>query len=144
MSIKVKHILTCFLISTLFINTMFFHGLAQEETGNIYYVDSNYWEFPEKGTAEQPFKTIQEAIDSAEDEDTLYVFGGLYEEHIVIDKKLHLWGGVEGTESIIETDYDIRYSVEITADYVEFQDFFLTDEHSYKTSLIRAPIGEVL
>ncbi|OYT28607.1 hypothetical protein B6U98_04445 [Thermoplasmatales archaeon ex4572_165] len=139
MRINVKHLLTCFLISTLFINTMFFQGLAQEETGNEYYVDSSYKGYS-KGTAEQPFKTIQEAIDSAEDEDTLYVFGGLYEEHIVIDKKLHLWGGVEGTESVIEQDYDRRYTVEITADYVEFQDFWLTDEHGYKTS----PIGALI
>jgi len=143
MSIKVKHILTCFLISTLFINTMFFHGLAQEETGNIYYVDSNYWEFPEKGTAEQPFKTIQAAIDYASDGDTLYIFGGLYKEHIVIDKKLHLWGGVEGKElkeSVIKVKSDNRYSVEIIADYVKFQDFYLTDEDDYKTS----PIGSLI
>lgn len=118
---------------------MFFQGIAQEETGNEYYVDSSYKGYSQ-GTAEQPFKTIQSAIDYASDEDTLYVFGGLYEEHIIVDKKLHLWGGVEGTDSVIEDDSGKRNSVEITADYVEFQDFLLTDEHDHKTS----PIGSLI
>jgi len=122
---------------------MFFQGLAQEETGNEYYVDSANWQSSQKGTAEQPFKTIQAAIDYASDGDTLFVFGGLYKEHIIIDKELHLWGGVEGKEfkeSVIKDKSDKRYSVEIIADYVKFQDFYLTDEDDYKTS----PIGSLI
>ena len=38
-----------------------------------------------KGTAEEPFGTIQEAIEKASEGDTLYVFGGRYDEHIIID-----------------------------------------------------------
>jgi len=115
------------------------HTVAQDETGNEYYVDSSYKGYS-KGTAEQPFESIQEAIDYASDDDTIYVFGGMYDEHIIIDKKLHLWGGVEGKDSIIELKEDKRYTVEIRADYVEFQDFWLTDEHDHKSS----PIGALV
>ncbi len=111
---------------------------TQDNTGNEIYVDSSYKGYS-KGTAEQPYQTIQEAIDAAADEDTIYVFTGLYEEHIIVDKEVHLWGGVEG-ESTIELDDDIRYTIEIRADNVTFQDFHLTDEHDYKSS----PIGALI
>jgi parallel beta-helix repeat protein len=137
-SIK-KPMFSCLLILLFFGQLLFIQGTAQEETGNEYYVDSSYKGYS-KGTAEQPFKTIQDAIDYAIDGDTIYVFGGTYDEHIIIDKQLHLWGGVEGKESIIELEDDIRYTVEIRADGVEFQDFWLTDEHEYKSS----PIGSLV
>jgi len=138
MNIKITHLFTCFLLAFLLAHTMVFAVTAQDETGNEYYVDGSYKGYS-KGTAEQPFKTIQDAIDYASDGDTIYVFLGLYEEHIIVDKEVHLWGGVEG-DTIIEEDDDIRYTVEIRADNVTFQDFFLTDEHEYKTS----PIGALV
>lgn len=138
MNRKKIRVLTCLVFAILFSSTVGYNVSGQDETGNEYYVDSSYKGYS-KGTAEQPFKTIQAAIDSATNGDTIYVFLGLYEEHIIVDKEVHLWGGVEG-DSIIEEDDDIRYTVEIKAENVTFQDFFLTDEHEYKTS----PIGALL
>jgi len=111
--------------------------LAAEE--NEYYVDSSYRGYSD-GTAQQPYPSIQTAIDQAQAGDTIYVFGGLYEEIITVDKQLTLWGGVEGTESIINADDDVRYTMKITADNVEIQDFKFTDENDVKTS----PIGALL
>ena len=131
-------LISCLLICNI-LNVTNNTCIAQDESGNEYYVDSSYKGYS-KGTAEQPFKTIQEAIDYAQEGDTLYVFGGKYKEAVDIDKQLRLWGGVEGTESIIEANYAVRHTVEITADYVEFQDFTITDASGYKTS----PIGALV
>lgn len=110
-----------------------------ENSNEEYYVDSNYRGYS-TGTAEQPFKSIQTAIDEAESGDTIYVFGGLYEEIITIGKQLNLWGGVEGTESIIKAKDDIRYTMKITADHVEIQDFTFCDSEDIKNS----PIGALI
>jgi parallel beta-helix repeat protein len=111
--------------------------LAAEE--NEYYVDSSYRGYSD-GTAQQPYPSIQTAIDQAQAGDTIYVFGGLYEEIIIVDKQLNLWGGVEGTESIINADDDVRYTMKITADNVKIQDFIFTDQNKVKAS----PIGALI
>ncbi|MBS3802152.1 MAG: PKD domain-containing protein [Candidatus Thermoplasmatota archaeon] len=111
--------------------------LAAEE--NEYYVDSGYRGYSD-GTAQQPYSSIQIAIDEADEGDTIYVFGGLYEEIIIVDKQVNLWGGVEGTDSIINADEDVRYTMKITADNVEIQDFIFTDQNKVKTS----PIGALI
>jgi len=135
MNTKVIMLAICLIVSSYVAVTS--NILAADDAVNEYYVDSSYKGYS-KGTAEQPFKSIQEAIDYASTNDTIYVFGGMYREDVEIDKKLRLWGGVEGTDSIIELNFHKRYSVEILADYVEFQDFYLTDASGYKTSDIGA------
>jgi parallel beta-helix repeat protein len=109
-------------------------------TNNEYYVDSGYKGYSD-GTAQQPYKSIQTAIDMAEEGDTIYVFGGRYDELITIDKRLTLWGGVEGSDSILESKDDSRReTMIITADHVKVQDFSFTDEQQYKSS----PIGSLV
>ena len=108
--------------------------------GNEYYVDSSYRGYSD-GSADQPFSSLQTAIDQAQKGDTIYVFGGLYEEIITVDKQLSLWGGVEGTDSIIDADDDVRYTMKITADQVEIQDFTFSDSQNVKTSPIGAFIS---
>ena len=103
------------------------------------YVDSGYGGYSD-GTAEKPYKTIQEAIDLSSEGDTIYVFGGNYEETLLISKKLNIWGSIDGIPSVIDTREDKRYTVTITADYVEFQDFTLCDAGEHKSS----PIGALI
>lgn len=134
---RIIPIMICILLCSV-VNIQMIQCQAEDD-GNIYYIDSSYKGYS-KGTAEQPFKTIQEAIDYASSGDTLYVFGGLYEEIITIDKKLQLWGSIEGKESKIQADDDRRNTVTITADYVEIQDFTFSDEYGIKTS----PIGALI
>lgn len=103
------------------------------------YVKSIHFGFSD-GTANYPYKSIQEAIDIATSGDSIYVFGGLYQEQLQIGKQLRLWGGVDGKPSVIQAREDIRYTVEITTDYVVFQDFTVNDGENRKTS----PIGALV
>ena len=123
----------------LFLTMTFVPTTLLAAEGNEYYVDSSYRGYSD-GTAQQPYPSIQTAIDEAESGDTIYVFGGTYEEIIDVDKQVNLWGGVEGSDSIINADDDVRYTMTITADNVEIQDFKFTDENDVKTS----PIGALL
>lgn len=132
--------LKCLILMIFLISTFNPSVSAAVDEGNEYYVDSSYRGYSD-GTAQQPFSSIQEAIDEANEGDTLYVFGGLYDEIITVDKQLSLWGGVEGTDSIIESDDDVRYTMKITADNVEIQDFTFSDREDAKTSPIGAFIS---
>lgn len=112
--------------------------IATSESREIY-VDSSYKGYSD-GTAEKPYKSIQYAIDIAHDEDTIYVFGGSYDETIIVDKIVRLWGSIDGKPSIIDTRIDKRYTIEVTADYAEIQGFTISDIGDHKSS----PIGALI
>jgi nitrous oxidase accessory protein len=103
------------------------------------YVDNAFYS-KRDGSAEYPLASIQEAIDKANDGDTIYVFGGIYTENLIINKKLKLWGSVERGNTIIDSRFDVRYFVQITAEQVEFQNFTIVDNRDILTS----PIGALL
>jgi len=117
---------------------VFFDEECRADNAEIY-VDSSYHGISD-GSAEKPYKNINFAIDIANEGDTIYVFGGLYDEALVIDKKIKLWGSIENGPSIIDYSEDLRYTVEINADYVEIQNFDIRDNERIKTS----PIGALL
>jgi len=54
--------------------------------GKTLYVDGYNADGPWDGTIEHPYQFIQQAIDNASDGDTIYVFNGVYDERIKVDK----------------------------------------------------------
>lgn len=130
-------IMLCFLITSSFF-VIFFNEQCRA-SGNEIYVDSSYHGVSD-GSAEKPYESIQNAIDIANEGDIIYVFGGTYEETLVINKKIKLIGSIEGGDTIIDGRSDNRYTVEITADYVTLEDVTISDSEDYITS----PIGALL
>jgi len=59
---------------------------------NIIYVDDDNIDGPWNGTIDNPYKHIQEAVDNAKDNDTIFVNEGLYNENIFIHKTIKLLG----------------------------------------------------
>jgi len=90
------------------------------------YVDSAPYLYRD-GTAERPYESIKYALSIANEGDTIYVFGGVYNETFVIDKKVNLIGGIDDKTTFILYNRDHTYTVEITADYVTLEDVEITD-----------------
>jgi len=107
--------------------------------GKDIYVNESYFGLS-LGTAEKPYKSIQEAIDSASNGDTIYIFGGYYQEKLLINKQLKIIGSIDEVETIIDYRYDYRYVIEITADEVTLEYVTVSDSDYTTTS----PIGALI
>lgn len=110
-----------------------------EAAGNEIFVDDDPYMFRD-GSAEHPYKTIQQAIDAASDGDTIYVFGGDYNETLRISKRLTLVGSIEEGVSFINYGADHKYTIEITADYVNLSGFDIFDDENHVISDIQGAL----
>jgi parallel beta-helix repeat protein len=90
------------------------------------YVDDSF-SLDRDGSAEHPFRTITEAINLANDGDTVYVFSGTYNESLVINKRISLIGGIDDKPSNISRGAEHKYLIEITADFVTIENFVIRD-----------------
>ena len=59
---------------------------------NTIYVDDDNTGGPWDGTFAHPFQYIQDGIDAASNNDTIFIFNGTYSEQIVVNKSLYLLG----------------------------------------------------
>jgi parallel beta-helix repeat protein len=101
--------------------------------GREIYVDDSF-SFPRDGTAEHPYQTITEAISLANEGDTIYVFSGTYNESLSINKRVSLIGGIDDQQSIISRGVELKYLIDITADFVTLENFVITDPGRHITS----------
>ena len=93
------------------------------------FVDDDYYRF-RRGTYEWPYETIQYAIDVANPGDTIYVFGGVYNESLSVDKELTLVGGLDKEtegDTFIYFGKNHRHTITISADSVNFTGFWVLD-----------------
>jgi len=88
--------------------------------GNEIYVDDNFY-YNRDGTAEHPYETIQNAINQANEGDTIYVFGGTYNETLSISKPLTIIGSVEDGETSVYYKAKHKHTITISADYVTIE-----------------------
>lgn len=126
------------ILSMICVSFSFFAPLVKSASNEMY-VDVSYKGYSD-GTAEKPYKTIEQALDNAEDGDTIYIFSGLYQEDFKINKKVVMVGGIDEEETIIDTRFDRRYMVEITADEVTIEGITFSDEDGSMSS----PIGALI
>ncbi len=123
-------IILCLLITTSFF-IIFFNEKCRA-SGNAIYVDNSF-HAPRDGSAEHPYEKIQYAIDLADPGDTIYVFGGTYNETLVINKNVTLIGSIDKGDTIIARGAKHKHTVEITADYVTLESFTISDPAKYNS-----------
>ena len=94
-------------------------------SNDVIYVDDDNIDGPWDGTIGNPYQHIQEAVDNAEDNDTIFVYEGLYNENIYIHKTIKLLGENRDTTIIDgggKDDYDCIFILTET-NLVEISDF---------------------
>ncbi len=101
--------------------------------GREIYVDDSF-HYPRDGSAEYPWRTISEAINLANDGDTIYVFSGTYNESLVINKRISLIGGIDDQPSNISRGIELKYLIDITADFVTIENFVIRDPGHFISS----------
>lgn len=114
----------CFLIAGSFALT--YINERCKAAGNEIFVDDDFY-FARDGTIEHPYGSIQYAIDMASEGDTIYVFGGTYNESFSIDKDVTLIGSIEDGNTLVCYTTRHDYTVEITADFVTLEGFNISD-----------------
>lgn len=123
------------MIIFIMVNGLAMLCLTEQTTaaGREIYVDDSFV-YPRDGTAANPYQTISEAITRANDGDSIYVFSGTYNETVIVNKRVSLIGGIDDKPSILSRGIELRYLVDITTDFVRFENFFLEDPGRFITS----------
>jgi len=72
-------------------------------------------------SGDKDYTKIQDAVNTSENGDTVYVYAGTYYEHVVVNKSINLEG--EGADRVtIDGSGDV---VNITADWVNMSGFYV-------------------
>jgi len=100
LAIKIMKKLSIMLIILLLFSQFSINAVSDNEKNTIY-VDDDNTQGPWDGTQDNPYQFIQDGVDASETGDTVYVYGGFYNEQVSIDKPLNLRG-----ESIDDTIID--------------------------------------
>jgi len=110
-----------------------FYPWIPEKLFNTLFVTKSGNDTAGNGTKENPFLTIQKAVNESNDWDTIRVFEGVYEENVVVNKSVEIIGNGSG-ETVIagmgtgNTDVNISYKGGYGGSY---EDVFFDGEYLY-------------
>jgi len=134
--IAIVGILLIFLGASVFPTAIGITNDPASSMRKIWYVDDDEVDYPGAD-----FNTIQEAIDAAALNDEIRVYKGYYTENVVVDKKLTITGGFNGTSTIDGGGIGNTVKIIGTAPNVVFEKFTVTnsgnlvDKHDYNAGI---------
>ena len=129
---KIKTSITGVFIIFLIVGSclLLFVTRQSEAEGNSIYVDVNYLWPDGDGSANRPYRSIQYAIDIAEEGDVIYIFEGTYNETLQINKRISIVGLDRDNVTIEKKGARFDSIIKITADHVVLEDFTISDTTS--------------
>ena len=124
---RYRKILNSIVVFILLFSSIFLFFVDTGKSARNIYVKESYPYSNGDGSADRPYKSIQKALNEANDGDSIYVFEGTYNESFVIDKQVSLIG-LDRDETIIDRiNHAANYLVEVTANHVTIEDITFTD-----------------
>lgn len=114
---------------------------AEAEVREIYVNDDFY--VHRDGTAERPYATINKALSEASEGDIIYVFGGNYNETLIINKQVAIIGSIDEGNTIIDLRIRHLYTIEINADRVTLEGLNITDGGNFIVSDVKGALVKV-
>ena len=128
-------------MSFILISSIFFVYFSSEQIKaagiDIYVDDDQRYPHDADGSLYNPFKYIQDAIDAADDGDTIKVLAGIYPEELIIDKSVTITSE-DKKNTIIFSGLQNAYLIDIVADSVSLEHF--TIQHQTTTSHRKAVV----
>jgi len=112
-----------FTLIFLLISQIVFPNSIINASSDIIYVDSSNLNPPYAGTQDHPYQGIQDGVDAAKENQTIYVLEGIYHETLSIEKPLILKAISKGKTIIDGTGYE--NAIQIFADNVTIQGFVI-------------------
>jgi len=102
-------------------------GDSTRGEGNTWYVDDDAADGGD-GSLEKPYQKIQDAINSAQDNDVIRVFDGVYQENIYVNKRVTISGNGSATTTIDGREIDDV--VTLRSDGISFNGFHIVNSDS--------------
>ncbi|HUT00330.1 MAG TPA: right-handed parallel beta-helix repeat-containing protein [Candidatus Thermoplasmatota archaeon] len=99
-------------------------------TKTTIYVDDSNTQGPWNGSYEHPYQYITEGILHATDGDTVYVFNGLYNETILLNKSIYFRG--QQQENTIIDGQNTGLVISVTSDNVNIRKFTIRNSGGYE------------
>ena len=124
-------IIIIILLSTInIVTSLEIQNILYKTNNNTIYVDDSNINGPWDGSLEYPYKTINDGIYNSTDGDTIYVFKGMYNESIVIDKWITL-EGEKKNETIIDGMYH-EFVILFKENNINLKNFTIKNSGGYK------------
>ncbi len=122
--VKMRNTVAMLIVGLIFVSvfTVFLPVEICTASGSTIYVDDDNTEGPWNGTLAYPYQHIQDAINIANESDTIYVHGGTYNENIIINKTITLIGEAN-TSTILKSDSGSKRTIEVTANNISISKF---------------------
>jgi parallel beta-helix repeat protein len=102
----------------------------QETYKNVIYVDDDNINGPWNGTQEFPYRHIKDGILNSTDEDIVYVFNGIYNETLKVNKSISLKGENRNL-TIIDGTYN-NETININKDGIDLNNFTIRNSGGYQ------------
>jgi parallel beta-helix repeat protein len=99
-------------------------------TKNTIYVDDNNTQGPWGGSYDHPYQYINDGVLHATDDDTVYVFNGVYNETVIINKSICIQG--QQQENTIIDGQNNGSAITVTSDNVYIEGFTIRNSGGYQ------------
>ncbi|MBN2603625.1 MAG: PKD domain-containing protein [Candidatus Thermoplasmatota archaeon] len=141
MRLKTFNLMIVLTLITSSFSLVLLSDIAEAEVREIYVNDDFY--IKRDGSAERPYATINKALSEAVDGDIIYVFGGTYNETLVINKQVAIIGSIDEGNTVIYYKLRHLYTIEINADRVTLEGLNITDSGNFIVSEVKGALVKI-